>query len=153
MKRTKDQANTKLKMADTRKKLYNFIAQIQSFNSVAPEKQKSSVGRTVKEMTDYFENMSKPIKEIENLEARSIKALPITPSLIPIIRNSNILTNTPIMMNRTPTDLNLHSVWKDSKLYGHGFYKSEISRPNIMESIKHSLKSSVWNCVLMMQYI
>lgn len=148
-------------MADARKRLYNFISQIQSFDINAREnRQDICIGKTVKEMTVYFENISKS-SNIENIDPAKLKTqLTINQNAIPMFRKSNIPCNrarTPILSNRNSMrkDLNLHSVWKDSMLYGKCIYskKNEVSRSNLMDTIKHSLKSSFLNCVLMLQYI
>lgn len=149
----------KLKMADARKRLYNFISQIQPFDLVDQQNRDSTcVGKTVKEMTVYFENMSKS-SNIENIDPKTLKKqLTINQSSIPMFRNSTNLCNgpkIPTLKNRNSLkkDLNLHSVWKDSKLYSKSIYRSEVSRSNLMETIKNTLKSSLLNCMLVLQYI
>lgn len=159
MKKLKEQTNIKLKMADTRKRLYNFISKIQSFDANNSNHNYCN-GRTVKEMTVYFENMSKLSSNVD-LDPSKIKTqLTITQKPIPMFRKSTIpcmRSKTPILRNYNSArkDLNLHSVWKDSKLYGKSIYSetSDVSRSNLMGTLKHTLKSSLLNCVLMLQYI
>ncbi|KAI8420294.1 hypothetical protein MSG28_008823 [Choristoneura fumiferana] len=64
IKKVKDLNNTKLKMADSKRKLNNLIAKLQIRIDYESENY-ASAGRSVKEITDYFEHISKGMESEE----------------------------------------------------------------------------------------
>lgn len=171
-KKIKEHNNAKIKIAETKKKLHHLISQLKSFDKCLGDA-KSSVctGRTVKEITDYFENISKNESNMKHdSQVTSSKDSWDTKSL-PYEKNNSIptLSKTTFpyshvkknMMSKkfNQRDLNLHLMWKEKLQAKSLHYKQSEVRSvvckgdNMLSSIRDSVKASFISCVLMLQYI
>lgn len=164
MKKLKDQNNYKIKISDTKRKLHNLMTHLKSFEVENDfEKELVYTRKTVKEITDYFEGISKFKKDINDNISTEGKPYTIFPTKtnreqnIPIMLfpNSNIhlqcSNNTTLFKKlNTARKANLHVQWKSSVLNARSVYCTNLSgkkSENILTNIRSSLRS------MMLQYI
>lgn len=152
-----------MKMADTRRKLQRLTNLLQ-IHEIEDSSTTDFVGagRSVKEITDYFENISKAPSDKSSYRSlnadtiRYIKKSPIT-SLPRLSFSSGVRKN--ILIRKCYAKDNLHWVWKDAVLQGRSAFskKSPIDQSNkgtnVLSNIRDSLRSSFVTCFLMLQYI
>lgn len=164
IKRLKDQNNCKLKIADTKRKLHNLISHLQSLD-IESNRNEIPQPKSVKEIANYFENMSK-LSQSEKNNAKlkesfdnwnnnmyQNKNLTPFPNSLPFHNSGNM---SPKNVN-LGSAINLHSVWRNTVLNGGNAYCKNIPYPRsdatLTSGIKTSLRTSLVTCVMMLQYI
>lgn len=163
-KKSKEQNNAKLKIFCTKRKLQHLIAHLKSFDqNTTNTKEDACTGRTVKEITDYFENITKNNPRIR-LESQKTYAQNWDTSFDYKKRNSipslpkTSFPYTHLKKTKTSSnqrELNLHSIWKEKILQTKSVhYKSEVlEAKNVLSSIRESVRSSFVCGMLMLHYI
>ncbi|XP_035435757.2 protein bicaudal D isoform X3 [Spodoptera frugiperda] len=160
IKRQKEQNNCKQKIADTKRKLHNLITHLQSLEIETIEKEDNNnySSRSVKEITDYYENITKISQDNDcssNLKDTSFDhwskkiSLRTKHPFAPFPNTTIPIHNPNVIMNNT---VNLHSLWKNTMLHGNVYCKNVPSHRS-PSGIKTSLRSSLVTCVMMLQYI
>lgn len=169
-KKVKEQNNAHIKISESRRKLQHLIAHLKSFDkNVGCAKSDVCSGRTVKEITDYFEKISNKneanvkldaqksythnwlTKSIDYNKKSSISSLPKTS-----IPYSHIKKTIMTKKGNNQRDLNLHWVWKEKILQAKGVqYKREVleAKCDVLSSIRKSMRASFISCVMMLQYV
>ncbi|KAH9633224.1 hypothetical protein HF086_017779 [Spodoptera exigua] len=161
IKKQKEQNNCKLKIADTKRKLHNLIAHLQSLEPETGNDDDDHPPRSVKEITDYFENMTKLSQNCDSNFNQNDPSLDnwnkknnlrTKNPFAPFPNTTNPFHNPNVLTNR----MNLHSVWKNTMLHGNVYCKNipnQRGSNTLTAGIKTSLKSSLVTCVMMLQYI
>ena len=144
---------------DTKRKLNNLIYHLQSLE-IEPNRKETSSTRSVKEITNFFENISKADSTKESLEKwnndtnylNKGSTIPF-PNSLPFHNPGNMIHKNTKIANT----VNFHSVWRSTVLNGGNAYckntpyqKSDATTPS---GIKTSLRTSLVSCVMMLQYI
>lgn len=135
-------------MADTRRKLNSLIVQLKSLNLEQFNSNDSQFsGKSVKEMTNYFENISKCNKK--GWISCDKKKNPITSIPKPSI---------PYPRKKRSNTTNLQYVWRDMVMQRNFYYKSigddnVLKGTNVMHTVRDSLRNSVMTCFMMLQHI
>ncbi|XP_013137314.1 PREDICTED: myosin-7B isoform X1 [Papilio polytes] len=158
----KEHYNSKLK-GDAKRKLQEIIIQstikyIQNKQKSKVEKETNCSRKSVKEITEYFENITKLnnnkiINDRCNInyqsESNNIFCNKLTINCRKTQENN--------MINKIDQNEIYKNIWKDNILYGNilQFKKSSgyKSNDNGLNSIRDSLKSSFITCMLLLQYI
>lgn len=150
VKKAKDQNNAKTKMADTRRKLNTLMVQLKSLNleQFKLNNDRQCAGKTVREMTDYFENISKCDKR-GWVSCDLKKNNPITSIPKPSI---------PYPRKKRSNTTNLQFVWRDLMMQRNFYYKSitdsnALKATNVLHTVRDSLRNSLMTCFMMLQYI
>lgn len=148
LKKAKNQNNVKTTMIDTQRKLNTLIAKVKSLHLEQFSLQdKECAGKTVKDLTDYFENISKYNKRLVNYDSK--KKNPIT-----VIPKPNI----PCPKKKHLNTANLQTVWRDLMMQRNFYYKGYkenniMNGANVLNTVRESLRSSFVTCFMMLQYI
>lgn len=120
-------------------------------------------GRSVKEITEYFDKLSNPSSPCSEIvtEMKHKNGSRNFMTMYPKNISSNCVTNQTRSItgcNTTvPKDVILHSIWKDSIINSslrsrQSVHTADIKRTKIMDSVKSTLKSTVVACVMTLQY-
>lgn len=136
-------------MADTKRKLNTLIAKVKSLDleqfNLRDDAQCS--GKTVKEITDYFENISKYNKKLVHYDLK--KRNPITNIPKP---------NIPYPRKKRCDASNLQTIWRDWMMQRNFYYKGDndnnaLKCTNVLHTVRESLRTSFVTCFMMLQYI
>lgn len=135
-------------MADTKRKLDTLIAKVKFLNLEQFNLQDNAqcAGKTVKEITDYFENISK-YKKLVNYD----------------LKKKNPITNIPrpnisYPRKKRSNASNLQNVWRDLMMQRNFYYKggndnNALKCSNVLHTVRESLRTSFVTCFMMLQYI
>lgn len=135
-----------------------MLSYLQTTKNFSKEGDNKCVGRTVKEITTYFENISKLTPIPGNIDPVKLITQGAKSTLIATFPNPYI----PCIPKRTglenrsyPKILKNYSVWNDTLFHGNTEHKIEmpLKYNGMMETFKDTLKSSMMTCVLMIQNI
>lgn len=148
-------------MADSKRKLNNLITKLQSRIDYESESY-ASTGRSVKDITNYFEHISKghqpdDLKSFNYNKAdawspnRGFEKFNLSRSRIPSLEKPTLS-----IRKSSPKNANLHSVWTNAMLQGQSMYCRNAVRSanaNVFSNVRDSLRTSLVTCVLLLQYI
>ncbi|XP_013162897.1 PREDICTED: uncharacterized protein LOC106114301 isoform X3 [Papilio xuthus] len=166
----KEHYNSKLK-EDAKRKLQQFI--IQSTILYIQNKHKSEVPnetncsrKSVKEITEYFENITKQNNNIINDKCKTHQVDMDTAVPTKYQRERNKIYFKRNLICRKPQgnkiiskieQCDYENIWRDDILYGNilHFKRTETfkTNDNVLSNIRHSLKNSFIACMLLLQYV
>lgn len=157
------ESNAHTKILDTKQRFQSLTERLKGFEGIVHSDDNNNVynRRTVKEITEYFENISKMKPDIRSeryafREADSLQILqPINKKNLPyktIIEGSSL--NFARKSNSLCCHINLNSTWNGKSVYVKKFNSLQYRRNskssfNVRESIRASLVAGI----LMLQYI
>lgn len=172
---TKKRSNTSPHMSDSRKKLLLKSSKDMSKSNI---NKTTCTGRTVKEITQYFENISRRNSSTKfNIGNESylcsdgsntLKNISNTGSIFNVSKSNipyqNVYKNSPFTFARKSNllrcDINLHVMWKHAMLLnGKSFYFKRSNLPQCKKNsrnpfnMRETLRSSLMAGILMLQYI
>lgn len=138
-------------MAESKRKFNTLIIKVKSLDLAQLNLQdnRQCAGKSVKEITDYFENISKFDKKLVNYDLK--KNNPIT-----VIPKPNILYIYP--RKKRSNASNLQSVWQGFMMQRNFYYKgvkenNALNGAKVLNTVRESLRSSFVTCFLMLQHI